>query len=145
MEVPFTFTARPPLSPIDDGLAQAASPGIIGDVLGWWPLLWTIRVALLIVVVTGTGVFLLLVARFFRWKHMKEMFTADLPVVRTVGGKFAGVEATAQLAAADEAAGKQLELVSRRLDELHDFVQTLARVVADVPSEGTEDDDEPAP
>jgi hypothetical protein len=69
------------------------------------------------------------------------MFTADLPVVRAVGGKFAGVEATAQLAAADEATGTQLEVVNKRLDELHDFVQTLARVVAELPSEGAEDDD----
>jgi hypothetical protein len=58
---------------------------------------------------------------------------------------FAGVEATAQFAVADEATGKQLELVNRRLDELHDFVQTLARVVADVPPEEIEDDDEPEP
>ena len=64
-------------------LNRLASP----RVLGWWPLLWTIRAALLIVVLTGSSVFLLLIARFFRWKHVKEMFTADLPVVRTVGGK----------------------------------------------------------
>jgi hypothetical protein len=127
---------------VHGGVAQAAEPsGVIGNVLGWWPLLWTIRVALLIVVLAGSGVFFLLVARFFRWKHIKVMFTADLPVVRTVGGKFAGVEATAQLAAADEATGTQLEVVNKRLDELHDFVQTLARVVAELPSEGAEDDD----
>jgi hypothetical protein len=63
----------------------------------WPPILWTLRVSVLILLSTGTLLFILMTARFFRWKHLKLLLAADLPRIHSIGGEFGGTRATAQL------------------------------------------------
>lgn len=93
------------------------------SLLQWSPILWTLRIALLIVVAVVVGVFTLLTARFFRWKHVKRLLAAELPRVQSVGGEFAGTRATIELAHQQD---EQLIILTDRVAELHSAVLRLA-------------------
>jgi hypothetical protein len=92
-------------------------------VFRWIPLLWTLRVSALIVLVVGVLVYLLLAARFFRWKHLKALLRADLPRVRSVGGELAGTKATIELA--DAAAEERIASLAARVEALERIVDLL--------------------
>lgn len=66
-------------------------------ILEWPPIIWTVRIALLILVAGGAYLFVLLVARFFRWTNIRVMLLADPPRVESVGGEFAGAKAELKL------------------------------------------------
>ncbi len=122
--------------------AAAAEPGVLTSIFGWPLLLWTIRVGLFIVFVVAIAVFLLLAARFFRFKDIRAMVSAPLPQFKEVGGKFAGVEATAKLLEADAATAQQLDAVNKRIDDLVEYVGKIAALVAE--TDGTGEADEQA-
>lgn len=66
-------------------------------IIEWLPLIWTLRIGLLIVLAGGAYLYVLLIARFFRWKNIRAMVLAKLPQVESVGGEFAGAKAELKL------------------------------------------------
>lgn len=66
-------------------------------ILEWPPIIWTVRITLLILVGGGAYLFVLLIARFFRWTNVRAMVLADPPRVESVGGEFAGAKAELKL------------------------------------------------
>ena len=85
------------------------------SVLHWTPVFWALRVATLVLIVDSLGLFALVTARFFRWKHVKRLVLADLPEVRRLGGQVAGAGATVELA---EARDGQLAQMEQSVEEL---------------------------
>lgn len=62
----------------------------MGAVLGWLPVVWAMRIALLVLLVGCSYVYLLLVAPFFRPSNIWRMVKADLPRVGRIGAEVAG-------------------------------------------------------
>lgn len=62
----------------------------MGTVLQWPPVVWALRIALLVLLAGCSYVYLLLVAPFFRPANIRRMLTADLPRVRGIGAEIAG-------------------------------------------------------
>lgn len=93
--------------------------------LDWPPILWTLRIGILIVVIGGLHVFLLLVSRFFRWKNIRAMLLADPPRVESLGGEFAG--AKAELKLFQRAQDVQLGQVEQRMEALEAEMRRFAR------------------
>lgn len=85
------------------------------SVLHWTPLFWALRIAIFVVVVDCLGLFALVTARFFRWKHMRRLVLADLPEVRRLGGQGAGAGATVELA---DARDVQIATLTEQVAEL---------------------------
>lgn len=107
------------------GLA-AGSPGVLHGIFGWWPMVWTIRVALLTLFGTLLYVYVLNILRFFRPANARAMITGPLPRLRQVGGKIAGVEATASLADADTVTAEQMAEMRSKLEALSARIDSLA-------------------
>ena len=84
----------------------------MGAVLGWLPVVWAMRIALLVLLVGCSYLYLLLIAPFFRPANIRRMVKAGLPRVRTIGAEIAGTRGDVEfvdqraerLAAAEEAA-----------------------------------------
>lgn len=93
------------------------------SVLHWTPLFWALRIATLVVVLDGLGLFALVTARFFRWKHVRRLVLADLPEVRRLGGQVAGAGATVELV---EARDGQIAEINRKIEELRRRMDDLA-------------------
>jgi hypothetical protein len=66
-------------------------------IFDWLPIVWTLRIGLLVVLLGGLHVFVLLTSRFFRWTNIRSMLLADPPRVESVGGEFAGAKAELKL------------------------------------------------
>ena len=62
----------------------------MGAVLGWPPLVWAMRIALLGLLAGCSYLYLLLIAPFFRPAHVRRLVTAGLPRVLRIGAKVAG-------------------------------------------------------
>ncbi len=62
----------------------------MAPVLGWLPVVWAMRVALLVLLAGCSYVYLLLIAPFFRPAHLLRMLKADIPRVRSLGAEVAG-------------------------------------------------------
>lgn len=62
----------------------------MGTVLGWPPVAWAMRIALLVLLAGCSYVYLLLIAPFFRPANIRRLVTADLPRVRRVSAEVAG-------------------------------------------------------
>jgi hypothetical protein len=62
----------------------------VGAVLGWPPVVWALRIALVVTLAGCSYVYLLLIAPFFRPANIRRMVRADLPRVRSLGAEFAG-------------------------------------------------------
>jgi hypothetical protein len=58
--------------------------------IDWPPIFWAMRVALLVLLVGCSYVYLLLIAPFFRPAHVLRMLKADIPRVRSLGAEVAG-------------------------------------------------------
>jgi hypothetical protein len=69
----------------------------VNRIFDWPPIIWTVRIGLLIVLTGGLHVFVLLISRFFRWTNIRNMVLADPPRVESVGGEFAGAKAELKL------------------------------------------------
>jgi len=93
------------------------------SVLHWPPVVWALRIALVVVRVDGLGLFTLVTARFFRWKHVKRLVLADLPQIRSVGGQVAGAGATVELE--QDKSNVQIALLEQRVEELYRRVEEL--------------------
>lgn len=91
-------------------------------VLHWTPIFWALRIATLVVIVDGLGLFALVTARFFRWKHVKRLVLADLPEVRRLGGQLAGAGATVELAQRQD---EQITALTEQVAELQAMVRGL--------------------
>src|SRR4051794_9141959 len=130
---------------VDGSSAAAASaePSVFASIFGWPPLLWTIRLILLIVILGGMFVLALVFSRFFRKDHIRRLWNAPLPQFKEFGGKIAGMEATAKLADADIATEAQIEALNKRIDELVEYVRLAAEVAAE-PEPQPEDRNEQA-
>ena len=70
----------------------------MGAVLGWLPVVWAMRIVLLVLLVGCSYVYLLLIAPFFRPAHIMRLLRADLPRVRRLGAEIAGNRAEVELA-----------------------------------------------
>jgi hypothetical protein len=69
----------------------------MGTVLGWPLVVWALRIALFVVLVGCSYVYLLLITPFFRPANIRRMVLADLPRVRTLGAEIAGTRAEVEL------------------------------------------------
>jgi hypothetical protein len=65
----------------------------MGTLLDWFPLLWAMRIALLVLLAGCSYVYLLLITPFFRPAHVLRLLRADLPRVLRIGAEFAGTRA----------------------------------------------------
>jgi hypothetical protein len=93
----------------------------MGQVFGYPGVYWSARF-LLIVGMVGIGwLLMLLLARFFRPKHIVQMFRAAPPRVHEIGGEFRGVKATVKFAAYDDV----LELLRTQVANLEQRVAKL--------------------
>jgi hypothetical protein len=70
----------------------------MGAVLGWLPVVWAMRIALLVLLAGCSYVYLLLIAPFFRPAHIMRLLRADLPRVLRFGAEIAGTRAEVELA-----------------------------------------------
>jgi len=93
-------------------------------IFDWPPLVWTLRVALLILVGVSALLFVLVVARYFRWSSVRTMVMADLPRVKSLGGEFAGTIGEVQFADVQDA---QFDALKAQLDALTRDVALLNR------------------
>jgi hypothetical protein len=94
-------------------------------ILEWLPLIWTLRIGLLIVLAGGAYLYVLLIARFFRWKTIRAMVLADPPRVESVGGEFAGAKAELKLFQATQ--NEQRDTMGQRVTALEARVRAIAR------------------
>lgn len=62
----------------------------MGAVLGWLPVVWAMRIALLVLLAGCSYVYLLLLAPFFRPANIRRLVKADLPRVGGIGAEVAG-------------------------------------------------------
>jgi hypothetical protein len=65
----------------------------MSTVLGWLPLVWAMRIALLVLLAGCSYLYLLLIAPFFRPAHVLRLLRADLPRVLRIGAEIAGTRA----------------------------------------------------
>jgi len=121
--------------------ARAADQGVLHGIFGWWPMVWTLRIGLLIIFLCLLYIFILNVLRFFRPANAKAMITGPLPRLRQLGGKIAGVEATASLVDSDLSTGQQMERVNQRIDDVIKRVDSLAVMVEQAGTAGDADDE----
>lgn len=68
----------------------------MATVLGWPPVVWALRIALVVVLAGCSYVYLLLIAPFFRPANIRRMIRADLPRVRSLGAEVAGTRGEVQ-------------------------------------------------
>jgi hypothetical protein len=80
----------------------------MGPVLGWPPLVWAMRVALLVLLAGCSYVYLLLIAPFFRPAHVVRMLKADIPRVSKFGAEIAGTRGEVEFVQPDPAARGKL-------------------------------------
>jgi hypothetical protein len=92
------------------------------SLLQWPPIFWALRIVTLVVLVDGLGLFALLTARFFRWKHVKQLVLADLPRVQSVGGAIGATKATVELATGEE---EQIAALGARVATLQQTIDAL--------------------
>jgi septal ring factor EnvC (AmiA/AmiB activator) len=92
-------------------------------IIEWLPLIWTLRIGLLILVAGGAYLYVLLIARFFRWRTIRDMVLAEPPRVESVGGEFAGAKAEVKLA---QQAASNLE---KRVAELEATVERVTTMI----------------
>jgi hypothetical protein len=95
--------------------------------LGWWPILWTARALVLILLLGACAASALYFLRFFRWRAVVAMWNARLPRVRSVGGKLGGNEF-----AVDIDQDQQLEAVEDRMEKLEQKQKAGEQVIEDV-------------
>src|SRR4051812_48828204 len=101
--------------------AQDAPKGVtaVDKILGWPPILWTLRASVLIVVGGVSFTMALYLARFLRPKHLWWLLTADLPKFKRVGGSVTvlGQELAAS-ATMDTARAQESNALDRRVARL---------------------------
>lgn len=96
------------------------------QILDWWPILWTARVTLVIVVgAIGLATFLYF-ARFLRPKHVKSMLLADLPSISEVGAEMGGNKVAIKL---DKTQAAQIQTILDRVGELERAAREIEPVV----------------
>jgi len=88
---------------------------MIEQVILWKPILWTLRAAILILLVGVGFCGFLYFARFFRPRNIWFMLTADMPRISEIGGEVAGNKLGVKL---DHRQDRQLDVVRAELEEL---------------------------
>lgn len=89
-------------------------------------MVWTMRIGLLTLFGTLLYIYVLNLVRFFRPSNIREVITGPLPRLRQVGGKIAGVEATASLVENDATVTAQLAEVKVQIRTLAERLELLA-------------------
>ena len=109
----------------------------MGAVLGWLPVVWAMRIALLVLLAGCSYVYLLLIAPFFRPSNIWRMVQADLPRVRTIGAEIAGTRGEVEFVDGREEqfAAKEAEL--RALRQKGDSTPDKVDGNGDEPSESS--------
>lgn len=91
---------------------------MVDEILLWKPILWTLRVALLILLLGTAWCSFLYFLRFSRWKHVVAMWNAEMPRITEVGGQQFGVKLDHKQDTQLAALGADVEEV-RRVQKLH--------------------------
>ena len=65
----------------------------MSDVLSFPGAYWTVRIMATVFMAGATWLAVLVLARFFRPRHIKALVLADLPKLDEIGGEFGGVKA----------------------------------------------------
>jgi hypothetical protein len=88
----------------------------MGAVLQWPPVVWAMRIALFVLLVRCSYLYLLLIAPFFRPANIRRMVKADLPRVRTIGAEIAGTRGEVEFVdeREDQFAAKEADLRALR-------------------------------
>jgi hypothetical protein len=87
----------------------------MGAVLGWLPVVWAMRIALLVLLAGCSYLYLLLIAPFFRPANVMRMLKADIPRVRRFGAEIAGTGGELELADDRE---QRLQALEADMEEL---------------------------
>lgn len=88
----------------------------MGPVLGGPPVVWALRVALLVLLAGCSYVYLLLIAPFFRPAHVLRMLKADIPRVRRFGAEIAGTRGEVEFVQSDPAVRARRHSIHRAVD-----------------------------
>ena len=89
----------------------------MGAVLEWPPVVWAMRIALFVLLVGCSYVYLLLIAPFFRPANIRRMVKADLPRVRTIGAEIAGTRGEVELVQAKNETGLARTAEVKKVEE----------------------------
>lgn len=98
------------------------------DVLGWEPLVWTVRSCGIILVVLATYISMLYAARYLRPKTIRAMVTADPPSFRNASLEAFGAKIGGELDV-NQQQGGQLGMVMERIEQLEQAHAALRGVV----------------
>jgi len=95
-------------------------------ILHWLPLLWALRLLLLVLTAGILYVSTLYLARFLRPENARALLSGGLPALTSVGGtaKVLGQELTLN-ADIDKQKTDRISVVEKRLDDLEDYVQEV--------------------
>jgi hypothetical protein len=85
----------------------------VGSVLGWPPVVWAMRVALLVLLAGCSYLYLLLIAPFFRPAHVVRMLKADIPRVRKFGAEIAGTRGEVEFERTEDSVRRALRVKVR--------------------------------
>jgi hypothetical protein len=102
---------------------------VTSAVVGWTPLIWIVRAALVIVILVGTYVFVVALLRYFRISVVRQMLNAPVPRLKGLGGKFAGFEATAEVGNADAVSVTEIARLDRRVDRAFELLDAVCALV----------------
>ncbi|HEU0052936.1 MAG TPA: hypothetical protein VFQ39_07150 [Longimicrobium sp.] len=89
-------------------------------IFGWPLVVWMARIALVTVMGCGAWMLIVLLARYFRPKHVWALMKADLPRLTEVGGEFAGARATVKF----EGQNRALDALAERVAALEAAAET---------------------
>lgn len=97
-------------------------------IFDWLPIVWTARIAVLILLAGASHLLLLLIAPFLRPRNVRKMLQADIPQVRSVGGEFAGTKGEIQFVQTQE---NHLARLDERVDSLAGKIAHLLKETGD--------------
>ena len=99
------------------------------DVLGWEPLVWTVRACGIILVVLVTYIATLYAARYLRPKTIRAMVAADPPSFRNASLEAFGAKIGGELDV-NQQQSEQLGMVMERIERLEQAYAALRGVIA---------------
>lgn len=96
----------------------------MSGVFAWLPLVWAVRISLLVLLAGCTYLYLLLIAPFFRPSNVRRMVRAGLPRVRAVGAEVAGTRGELHLA---EPRDGQMQAIETKLEDIDAQLRELRK------------------
>jgi hypothetical protein len=89
---------------------------------------WIARVMAMVVMLGGTWLIILVLARFFRPKHVVALVRADPPNVEEVGGEFGGLKARVRF----NAQASALKVLEHRIIQVEGAVGQLFAITGEL-------------